>query len=263
MKRTVVAALIFLAATAAFAGTSYRFDSVVTGMAEQHLSGTVKSDNGHMRMDVAHGDGMLFADNSVTLSTGDGKFSVYDPSAKTYYELSLSQLTGSGGSMMDQLRQMFSVTIANPKVSARDLGDGGKIENYPTRHRAIDMSYDLNVDAMGQKMTVNTTTTMESWTTDKLPEAATSILQMRGTRSGIPELDKLLESAAGANHGFPLKEVVKTHVVQNGAPMDITQTTTVSSIETKAIPASEFVAPQGYTKVENPIDRALSSLKQK
>jgi hypothetical protein len=114
---------------------------------------------------------------------------------------------------------------------------------------------------MGQKMTVSTT--IERWTTDKLPESATSALQMRWTRSGIPALDKLLESAAAANHGFPLKEIMKTQIVQAGAPMDMTQTTAVSSIETKAIPASEFVAPQGYTKVENPIDKALSALKQK
>jgi hypothetical protein len=263
MKRTVFAAVFTLAATATFAGNSYRFQTTMTGASqEQAMSGAVEAENGKMRTTFTKGDGMLFTDNSFALSSDGRTFKVYDPSAKTYYELSPEQLSGGTAAMLDQLRQTFQLTISNAKVASRPLGDGGTIEGFPTKHTAVDASYDVNIEAMGQKMTMSTSSIIESWTTDKLPSTLSNIVQMRGFHTGLPELDKLLQAQAAAMTGFPLKQVIRTHVTQNGTNIDMTQTTTVTDVATKPIPASEFAAPQGYTKVENPLDKMLASMKK-
>lgn len=262
MKRIVIAAVLGLFATAAFAGTSYHFTTSMTGAVAQTISGSVEAENGKVRTTFTKGDGMMFADNSFALMNDGKTLMVFDPSAKTYYELSAEQLAGGSSAMIDQLKQMFQLSVTNPKVSSRNLGDGGTIEGYSTKHTAVDASYAITMDAMGQKTTMSTSSTIENWTTDKLPFAAVNVLQMRGLHVGLPELDKLMDAQVSAMTGFPLKQVIKTHVVQNGTTVDMQQTTTVSDIVTKAIPASEFAAPQGYTKVENPIAKMMGAMKQ-
>jgi len=263
MKRLLsLVALMFLAPSA-FAGLTYKTESSTTGLRNATIVGTVAVDGSRMRMDVAKGDNMMFKDNSVVLSTDGGKtMSVFDPSTKNYYDIQLDQVLGNATSMLGSLGDMVKVSFDNPLVSLRDAGDGGTIEGFPTRKYVLNASYDMNMSVMGQKMTSHLTMNTESWTTDQLTSEMSSFLQMRGLRTGVESLDKLIETQSNGLHGFPLKQLSTIHVSQGTQDMVMTTTASVTNIEKKTIDASQFAMPTGYTKVDDPVTKMLKALKQ-
>jgi len=249
-------------ATPALAGLSYHIDSTTSGVRESHLTGDASVEGNSFRMDVSRGDGLTFKDGAVILSRDGGKtLLVLDPSTKSYYQLDLAQLLGGAGGLMKQLGDLVKISIQNPKSTAREAGSGGTIEGYPTRRAITDSSYDVVMDAMGQKMTMSFAMNTESWSTDKIGSEAASFLQMSGTRTGIDAVDKLIAAHAGTVKGFPLKQVTTIHVKQNGRDQATTTTTLISAIVRKPIAATAFATPAGYTKTDNPVDRMLKNLK--
>ena len=258
-----LAPLLFLLTVPAWAGVTYEFQSASTGVANGVLSGKVAVDSGRVRMDMKSGDNFMFKENTFILSNDGGKtLSVYDPSARTYYIVNLQDLLGMNGGLLGSLGGMFSVNFSNPTVTVKDLGDGGTIEGYPTKHALVNAAYDIAIDAMGNKATTHITMSTELWSTDKLGAEYSNFLQAKGLRTGYPELDKLIETQSGAINGrFPLKEVTTIHLAQNGGDITTTNTSTVSNIETKTLAASTFAAPAGYVKVDDPISRMMKNLK--
>jgi hypothetical protein len=205
---------------------------------------------------------MLFKDNSVVLSTDGGKtMSVLDPSTKNYYDLQLDQVLGSSAGMLKNFGDMVKLTFDNAQIKVKDGGNGGTVEGYATRKYVLDAAYDMNIDAMGQKMTTHLTMTTESWTTDQLAAELSSFLQMRGMRTGVEAVDKLIEAQSSVR-GFPLKQVSTVHVTQRGNEMSMVTTSTVSNIEKKTVDAALFAMPAGYTKVDDPVTKVMQQLKQ-
>lgn len=261
MRRFALAILLAALAPAAFAGITYRFQSTSTGARATTISGRTEAEGTNVRVELTNGDGMMFQDGSVIVSTDGGRtLHVMDPASKTYYDLKLDDILGGATTMFKQFGDAVKITISNPKVTTRDAGDGGKIEGYATRHSVVDSSYDIGIDAMGTKMTVHVDTTTESWASKDLPAEAMNFLQARGMRTGIPELDKLIAAQAGASSGFPLKQVTTVHINQNAMDMTTTTTMTVMGIEKKAIAPAQFVLPTGLTKVDNPLELMMKRM---
>lgn len=260
MKRfvTVIAALVALPLAA---GVTYQFQSSSNGVRQGNLAGTVFVDGTNVRLDVKSGDNFLFKDNSIVLSNDGGRtLSVFDPAGKTYYVINLTSLLGNSGSLLSSLGA--SVKFTNPKVAVRNLGAAEPVAGYPTNHSALDASYDINVDMMGNTMTSHMTMTTESWTTDRLSGEFMNFMQMKNMRTGFDDLDKLIEAQSSAINGrFPLKQVTTIHIAQGGADMTTTTTSEVSNVEKKALSAATFAAPAGYTKVDDPITRMTKNLK--
>lgn len=252
---TAIACTLF--ATTLFAGATYDFQSASAGVQPQTLAGKVAVEGNNIRFDVTSGEDLLFKTKSFILSTDGGRtLSVFDPSLKTYYVMNLSAMSANafGG--------MMKLNFSNPRVATRDIGDGGAVSGYPTRRSAVDASFDIAADALGGAMTTHMTMTTESWTTDQLSGDFTNFLQMKSLQTGYDELDKLIEAQSKALRGrFPLKQVTTIRVKQG--ENDITETTTseVTNIEKKAIPATTFATPSGYTKVDDPITRMMKTLK--
>ena len=262
MKRLCVI-LLLTVTSSAFAGLTYKTQSSTTGMQNITIVGTVSVDGSHMRMDVAKGDNMMFKDNAIVLSNDGGRtMSVYDPAAKTYFDLQLQDLLGNTSTMLKSLGDMVKFSFDNPQVTVRDGGDGGAIEGFPTHRYVLDASYDMNIDAMGQKVTTHMTMNTETWATEQLSSEMTNFLQMRGIRTGIEGIDKLIAAQSTSVHGFPLKQISSVHVSQGGNDMAMTTTSTVTEVVKKNIDASNFAAPAGYTKVDDPITRMIKSMKQ-
>jgi hypothetical protein len=214
-----------------FAGVAYRFDTVTTGLGEQHVSGNVEADGPRMRLDIAHGDGGSFPDRSFVLADGN-HISVCDPTTKTYYDLVFDPLAPLKSMLGD------AVSMSNQHSSTRDLGAG---------HTMTTSSYDMNVVVIDKKVTMHVAVTTESWTTDKYPASAS--------------IGKVLSSDPNASKGgFPMKQVTTYRIDQNGTPIEMTSTTTVADVTTKPIPPADLVMPAGYKKVESPIERAMKSL---
>ena len=261
MKRAVLLVSIALLAQSAFAGYSYRVESVSSGMHQGATSGVAEVEGKSLRFNVEHGDGIVFSDSSFVVSSNGGRtLSVVNPSSQTYFDISLDQLSGGLSSMMKQMGGMMKIKVENPKVSVRDLGAGDKIEGYATHRKAIDMSYDMNIEMMGQTMKMSMTMTTESWMTSQIPLDFASFLQTGALHTGINEIDTLLAAQSKSVNGFPLKQVTTILINQMGQQMEIKTTTTVSGIEKKTIGASEFVIPAGFTKTDSPIDKVMKSM---
>lgn len=262
MKR-LCAAILVAAAPCAFAGLTYKTQSTTTGFRNVTIAGSVAVDGPRLRMDVTKGDNMVFKDNSIVMSTDAGKtMAVFDPSSKTFYDLRLEEILGGANSVLQGLGDLVKIEFANPRVSVRDAGDGGAIEGYPTRKFVLDASYDMNINAMGQPITSHMSMNTESWTTDKLAPEMTSFLQMRGLRTGVEVIDKLIEAQSSTMRGFPLKQISTLHVSQGGQDMTMVTTATTSDIQQKNVDASQFVTPAGYTKVDDPITKMMKAMKQ-
>ena len=262
MKRLVLIHIMLVCAPA-FAGLTYKAQSETTGLRNATINGTVSVDGTHMRMDVVQGDNMVFKDNAVVLSNDGGKtMSVLDPSTKTYYDLQLDDLLGSATSMLSKMGDMVKVTFDNAHVSVRDAGDGGRLEGFATRKYILDASYDMNIDALGQKITTHMSMNTETWSTPDLSAEMSSFLQMRGVRTGIDAVDKLIEAQSTAMKGFPLKEVSTIKVSQGGgSDMTMTTTASVTDIARKNIDASTFAMPAGYTKTDDPVSKMMKQIK--
>ena len=260
MKRAIVALFFAALAPSAFAGLTFKVEAVSSGMREGTMSGVAEVEGKNSRFNVTQGDGMIFADSSFIISSNGGRsMSVFDPSSKTYFDISLDQLTGGVSGLMSQVGAKIAIT--NPKVSVRDLGAGEKLQGYATQHKGIDISYDLGIDMMGQKMTMSMATSTEAWLTDQIPMDAASFLQTGELHTGIDDVDKLIAGQAKALSGFPLKQITTIHMNQNGGMnMDIKTTTTVSDIQKKSVPASEFVVPTGYSKTDSPIEKMMKTM---
>jgi hypothetical protein len=257
MKRFLIASALFAIAAAASAGLTYKVQSTTAGARPMTMAGTVNVEGSSMRFDVASGDGMLFKDNSIVLSSDGGKtMSIFDPSTHNYYDLHLDQLLSSTTSMLSSLGGMVKVSFKDPHVEVRDGGDGGTIEGYATHKYILDASYDVDIDAMGQKMLIHAKMTTENWTTDQLSGEFASFIQTRGMRTGIDAVDRLIEAQGNAARGFPLKQVSTVRMND----VTITTSSSVTDIQRRAIGASQFATPSGYTKVDDPITKMMRQM---
>ena len=155
---------------------------------------------------------------------------------------------------------MVKIKVANPRVNVKDLGDGEKIEGYATHKRSIDISYDMSIDMGGTTMGMSMSTSTQAWVTDQIPMEAATFLQTGELHTGFDDIDKLIAAQAKGIDGFPLRQITTISMTQNGAKMDAKTTTNVSGIQKKAIPASEFVVPAGFTKTESPMEKMMKSM---
>ena len=200
-------AALLLMASNAFAGIAYRFDSTAIG------SGRIVAEGPKMRVELMRGGRVV----SVMLSNDGGKtLMTLDPATKTY-------------SVTDVANLFDAVTLTNVKTTARDLGDGGTIEGYPTRKWVIDGSYDLHAAGTSVHFTMHT----ESWRTDRITEEA----ELKGGNIVDAVLPKNVK-------GFPLKEVMTLST--KGSPM--TSTMEVHDVHRVTTTPAMFAVPPGYKR---------------
>lgn len=260
MKRILIAFLAAAFATSAFAGITYKFNSTTTGMAEKTFAGVVKSDGAKSRIDVTESDDTMFPAGAIVFSN-NGTLTVFDPSKKTYYSLDLDKYVQQSLGLA-QMSPFVKMDFGNPKTSVHDDGAGGTIAGYPTHRSTITTSFDIASSLLGgEQMKVTITSSSRIWLTDKLPASAASIFQTSRARTGVPAIDKVLESTASLK-GFPVKQVTESRVSVNGGDeMTSTTTSTVSDVNANAnVPASDLAMPSGYTKVDDPLASALKNM---
>jgi len=117
----------------------------------------------------------------------------------------------------------------------------------------IDSSYDATVNIMGRAMSNHVEMRSEVWVTGKLPVELMTFVQMRGFKKGIDEVDRVMESQAGAIKGFPLKQVMtSTTTSSRGGSRTWTTTTTITDVKEEPIPTAQFDVPAGYTRTDMP-----------
>ena len=255
MRLTAAFLLIFSVAANASAGLTYHFESTTEGVSRSRVSGSVKSNDRDVRMDIEEGDGLLLPTGGVVISRDGGRtLRVADLQARTYYDVSLDEIAAGASGLLAQMGDAVKMTVTNPSVTTRDLGAAGKIEGFNTRHSLVETSHDLQVIALGQKMTIRIATRNEVWTTDQLPGVLADFLQMRTTRTGIAAIDSILAAQQGKVTGFPLRQVMTVKVTQNGQEMTTTTKVVLTDVLKRNIAPSMFTLPPGLTKKPGPLD---------
>jgi hypothetical protein len=253
MRRMLwLAVTILFISSPALAGVTYDFTSATTGITSQTIEGRVQADGKSLRIDVGKGDGVLLRNGSVVLSSAGGqKMTVVDPAAKSYFELDLAQVIGNASAMLGQLGGDMKFDVRNVSTSAPV--DGGSLEGFPAKKSTIRTQYDLSLTALGQPMAIAIAVVTDVWWTDQLPADYMNFLQMRGLRTGVEAVDKLLST--GANHidGFPLKQHSQTKITMNGKDITTTTTSTVRNVKRADVPATVFTVPAGFAKRESPL----------
>lgn len=257
-RATLLFITLLVTASSLFAGLAYDFESTTTGAGARTMSGSVRVEGSNVRLVMAKGDGVLFKDGSIIVSTNGGKtLAVADPSTKSYYDLNLGEILGDASGIMKQFGGSFE--IQNPRVVVRDRGAAGKVEGYPVKRSILDSSYDMTVKVVGQKMPMKINMSTEVLWTDDLGSQYTNFLQMQGMRTGIEAVDKVISAQTGSIRGFPLRQTTTTRIVMNGNTMTSTATSKVRRIQKVAVRASEFVLPAGYSKTESPMQKMMKT----
>lgn len=260
MKLFVSLAFAVLSTTpSAIAGLAYDFTSTSSGMASQTIAGSVKAEGKSIRIDITTGDGMLFENGSFVVSSNGGQtMSVVNPKAKTFYQLDLAQLIGGADALLRQFGGALTFNVRNPRVRVTGGGDSDTIEGFQTRKSRVDSTYEIAVEGLGQPMVIRMQLATDVWWTDKVSSEFTNFLQMRGFRTGVEAVDKLIATEAGTIKGFPMKQITTTKVNLAGNEMTTTSTSTVKNVRRAAIPASSFAVPAGLTRTASPIERMMS-----
>jgi hypothetical protein len=254
MKRFLVLLLVLVVSVPAFAGVKYDFTSASSGKNAVKMSGVAAIEGKSMRLDFSSGDKFMFKDSSVVISN-DGGSTLYilDTKEKTYTKLNLEEMFAGLNSMMKQLGGMIKMTVENQNVTVSEAGAGEKIEGYDTKRFKTESSYDLTVAVFRMKNTSNIRTTTETWATDSLGREYTTFMHEKSFKTGMPDLDKLIDAQQNSVKGFPLKVVSTTQTTQGKKSETTTTTMTVSNIRKETIPASQFAIPSGYTETESPL----------
>ena len=256
MKRLLLFTAAVLVATDLLAGHTYHFKVVMrSAWSDATITGLASVDGRKVRIDFEQGDDFHFPDAGVLLSTDGDNFQVFDMADGTFYDVKLGVLLNPA-SGMTTLPDGTTIDLAytNPKVDLRDLGEGVKIAGFRTRKYTVRMSYDMHATVMGQPFGKNHfDITSEVWATDQLPAGLATFLQLQGLRTGIGDLDRLIDAHPMRIKGFPLRHVVKhTGTYGQGRSRSWTMESTVTAIRKGPIAASRFQPPPGFRRVDRP-----------
>jgi hypothetical protein len=237
------------------AGLVYDFQTVTQeGRSSSALKGTAKIEGTNLRMELSEGDGVIFRNNSIVISEDNGQtLLVLDPAKKEYYRLSMEETFSTLSNLMQGAGSMFEISIDNQKVDARDLGAGETIEGYPTKKYVVHAEYDLNMRMMGMKRSTSIRSETETWVTDRLDTGGAAFIQQRAFKTGIEDLDSLIDKHVEAMRGFPLKSVTNMTTTAGRRTSTSKTTMTVTDVRETAVAASEFVVPSDYREVDSPM----------
>jgi len=251
IKRTVLAtALMFNLAVPAHAG--WEFTAVTKAEGEQHsemMNSTVKAwvDGDKSRVDFQQsGNPMMGAGNYMLSKDGGKTVFMVNPQQKTYAAWDMTNMMGMASGMMN----MLNMKVENPKVEKLLEEDGGKVCGLPTKHYKFRTSYTMQMTILGMTRSSSHLKEEDIWTSTKLTDAGMGLwLRKNNTKTGNPDLDKLVQAEMGKTEGFPLKTIsVTTTKESSGKERTRTVTMEVTEVKQSKPDAKLFEIPAGYTE---------------
>lgn len=180
--------------------------------------------------------------------THDGGHTMYlvTPQQRSYAKWDLHAMLGFAGSAM----QMMNIKFSQPKVEKLAEEKGPMLLGYPTRYYRFRTTYTVSMNFLGMQRSTETIQDEEIWTTEELKDTGFQAwLNQKPPQSGNAELDKLIAAEVGKVKGFPIKRVATTTQREaDGSTQTSRIIFEVTSLANKAVPASAFDLPQGYTE---------------
>lgn len=259
MKRHgIVAILILIACTSAYAALQYEFHQVtkseVDGIRGIEVGARAVIDGDRCRIDYL--SGTLYPPGSFVISLDSSRRLIFvDPSTKTYSEVSGSRVASAIGGQQ--------LSVKNLKVDVQKLDDHPIYAGYPTDHYRIQTSYDVTMQMASMPLTQSVNTVIDKWTTTAFGDIADAFLAGGALKTGNPDLDQIIDAETSKTKGFPLRQTftittsgfgqkkdpnAKVHVGVRRQTADLT----VTSIKSTELAPSTFQVPAGYRLSESP-----------
>jgi hypothetical protein len=254
MKKAILFGLfILIFAASAFAGVEWKARTITTAEAKGQSNTIIMevfAQDGNVKQvfeSVAYENEMFKKGTYWLFKAADDALYMVNPEEKTYSRLPLNAMMQMAG----VVGKLVKIKIKNPVVNVEKLGTE-TIMGYPCMHTKMLMEYDMEVKIAIIKSKSHVKIEKEIWSTPKIKamEEMAESFRFRDFKTGIEDLDKLIEAQvkADAGLGFPLKMItVNTSIDKKGKAKETSrQTMEVLSVGSKNFPASFFAIPSGY-----------------
>lgn len=253
--RHTICALLLAAALPAFAEDLTILSKVTRdGGAPQPSANYISSD--HVRMSQGDGKELI-----LDLKTGD--MTTLDTAKKTYYVITRQDIEAMNAKVQEQMQQLKNIP---PEQQARmESMMGGMfnvtVEKSGTSRKIAGLDCENWTIAIGQfsKSEECVTTQLKypaaAW--DAYKGFADSMKTMMAAMGPMAKNAAKMQEQFKKMKGFPLATTTTTDVMGHRTVI----TTEVTAVKYGPIPASAFAIPAGFTKVDNPMMKAMGKRK--
>ena len=212
------------------------------------MTGRAVLDGERGRIDILSGD--RYTPGTYILRDGRTRLFFVDPEQKQYTEVPLPK-----GQDTQSAKRL---TITNPKIEFKEVGDGPVIAGYPTRHYRLTTSYDLAVAIGTVTIRQKVDAIIDKWTTTAFDHVVTMYIDEREVLTGKADVDALLEAETSKFKGLTLRQktVITTTPEQRlkGSKLNLPASRQriremeVTKIEEIPVNADLFSIPAGFKK---------------
>lgn len=216
---------------------------------ESPISGTVfLKEPSYFRVEFKESENPMLSEESVLLSKDLKTIYLLNTKDKTYTELNFEALLQSFGNIGESL---LNLEIENAKVEVRNGTQNKTILGFPCKHIIIETSYDMKMKVLFVKSKQKIHYISEYWIASNFPLILRDYYQERSFKTGIPDLDKIIEKETGAVKGMvlKLKKVTETKN-EKGEITKQYDESEITKIEEKVFPLNYFEIPDDYKKIE-------------
>lgn len=212
------------------------------------------------RVDIsdAKGANPVTQKGSYVVVQGDGRMLMVQPEEKQYFVFDMDQMLAGAGSAMKAMGGMMKMSMSDVKIDVQDLGAGGTMHGYDTRHLRMTQSYTMTISVLGRTQVTKSADTTDSWVAPALKDVVNPFLRMGNSAASIdfgnPEYGRQMKAAnAKLSIGLPLKSVSRiVGTDEKGKATTTTSTMEVTNLQRGDVAASAFAIPSGYQEVPSP-----------
>jgi hypothetical protein len=246
----------------ALAGVAYDYTVAHSGPKDWQITSAVEVDGARQRVNFGEVTGYMASTAQSEYRTGAFALCSDGGANATYFYPNEKQMLEKHivPGVMYQMKQQvegdvikgFTTTIEDPKVTVRDLGDGGIIDGMPTHKMEIHASFVNGVVVGAYKTSGKQEYVSEVWTTDRIDPSAAAFVTQQFFRNLMPiEITKLIDQHDPFSKRFVLHRVTTIRVPIKGEVVTSVTEETVKNYRAKAIAEDDFVAPTGYEPVKH------------
>lgn len=198
----------------------------------------------YFRIEFKKSENPMLSKDSVILSKDLKSIFLLNTKDKTYTELDIEKLIHITGSFLN-------LEIENPKVEVKRGSEDKNILGFPCKHIIIETSYDMKMKVLFIKSNQKVHYISQYWITEKFPIILKDYYQEKSFKTGILELDKIIEQETSQVKGMvlKLKKTTETKTEKDKITTSYEETE-ITKIEERDLPLDYFAVPKDYKKIE-------------
>lgn len=205
------------------------------------------------RMGMGSGDGVSM------IVENQGKLITYVfQKEKRYMQLKPVEMLNQMQAMMQGMGGAMKFDISGPDPKVENLGRGPVILGHQTVHYRVTTAIKVTVSAMGERETMETSSTTDQYFARGLGELMDPFSSMKSLRetssmfggANRAHMDKMLAVQAKLPKAPELRGEQRTYMTRARVVSNVKTVREVTKIERVKAPADLFVVPAGYTKID-------------